>query len=480
MSQYPFGQNRQCALALAMDNHLFCMLLVAVQTSLNLSPAPFDRPPHTNSTLLYMPPKPTVPIAAEDSVWPDDHSELVLPHGVTKAQALAKHSMPHLLTNFDPASSPVQLVAHRGLPDYAKAIPDNCMPALQKATAGEREGGGNLVELDPLWIRGEPYVMHDMSGDRQTLVQGPWSEWIPEPKEEMPKYIVRNVEGSEFTEKYFLTDLRVTHLEECIRDILSRNPAATLFLDGRDSAAAELVALISRQPAYQNNVLVQVYPYVYPDGSTFESRVNNVFPHADSSWKETVAILPVLNPDTLPILAHLPFQSDNYSALYNAGKQWIISMVETKMRVFGLGFPLSGIGHSDRVNLGTNEFHDLAGNLVVDHRVKSTYLQDRVLLDLATWAKRTYPSLAIVMVSITYGWPRGAASQGRELMAIPGNPVKHGAHIVICDRMTDNLNALLHTKAYAWPDNIDYPAHDVTPVAFNITTEPDMCHPGHG
>jgi hypothetical protein len=46
--------------------------------------------------------------------------------------------------------------------------------------------GGNVVELDPLWIARKPYVMHNLTGDRQMLFQGPWAIWTL--GQCMPKY----------------------------------------------------------------------------------------------------------------------------------------------------------------------------------------------------------------------------------------------------------------------------------------------------
>ncbi|KIM42688.1 hypothetical protein M413DRAFT_121766 [Hebeloma cylindrosporum] len=58
-------------------------------------------------------------------------------------------------------------------------------------------------------------------------------------------------------------------------------------------------------------------------------------------------------------------------------------------------------------------------------------------------------------------WPEGAESHRRELMAVPGNALQHGASIVICDRATDNLNVAIGTKTYSWPKDVDYPTINV-------------------
>ena len=153
-------------------------------------------------------------------------------------------------------------------------------------------------------------------------------------------------------------------------------------------------------------------------------------------------------------------------------------MIDTDMRIFALGFPVSGIGHG--VNLVTGETHDLNGDLVNEPRVKAMFLWDRVLLDLVAWAKKMHPTLPIIMHSITYSysysgqrytnafhtghpvaWPEGAESHGKELMAVPGNAIRLGADIVICDRVIDNLNAVLGTKNYTWPADVDYPTLNV-------------------
>lgn len=75
-------------------------------------------------------------------------------------------------------------------------------------------------------------------------------------------------------------------------------------------------------------------------------------------------------------------------------------MLDTGMWIFGIGFPVSGVGHG--ANLTTGETLDLKNDLVSELRVKAMFLWDRVLLDLVAWAKETHPTLAIIMHSITY------------------------------------------------------------------------------
>lgn len=382
---------------------------------------------------------------------------------MTVAQAWDIHSMPDLLRDFDANTTPIQLVPHRG-------IPDGSMEALRRAIIGKKGEGGNAVELDPLWIAGNPYVMHDLTGDRQTLFQGAWSLWPP--GQRMPQYIQRDVEGAKFTEKYVPTNFPVAPLLHCLWELLALNSAGTIFLDGRNEDAAKLVALISNHPAYRNNALVQCYPYTFRNGVEFVDMVGELNPAA--GWKRTVAVAPVLNPDTLPTLAGVGRYSLDYAALYTAGQTWFTSMINTEMRIFALGFPVSGIGRG--VNPTTGETHDLNGDVVTEPRVKAMFLWDRVLLDLVAWAKEMHPLLAIIMHSITYSysyggqrytnafhtghpvaWPEGAESHGRELMAVPGNALRLGANIVICDRVNDNLNAALGMKNYTWPTDVDYP-----------------------
>ena len=238
-------------------------------------------------------------------------SELILSPGMTTAGAWARHSILDLLHDFDVNFSRVQLVPHR-------SIPNGSMEALRRASVGKKGEGGNAVELDTLWIAGNPYVMHDLTGDRQTLVEGPWSLWVPPPGQRMPKPIQRDVEGDEFTEGYVPTNFLVAPLVHCMWELLKLNPAVTLFLDGRNEDAAKLVALLSNHPVYRNNALVQLYPYTFRNGVEFVDMVNDLSPTA--SWKRTVAIAPVLNPDTLPTLAGVGRNSLDYAILYTAGE----------------------------------------------------------------------------------------------------------------------------------------------------------------
>jgi hypothetical protein len=46
-------------------------------------------------------------------------------------------------------------------------------------------------------------------------------------------------------------------------------------------------------------------------------------------------------------------------------------------------------------------------------------------------------------------------------MAVPGNVLRLGANIVICNHMNDNLNVVLGTKNYTCPTNVDHLTFDV-------------------
>lgn len=173
------------------------------------------------------------------------------------------------------------------------------------------------MELGPLWIAGQPYVMHDLTGDRQTFVEGLRSRWAPLLGQRMPKLIQRDVKDDEFTEKYVPTNFPVAPLLDCMWELLLSKPGSE-FLDGRNKDAAKLVALLSNHSAYLNNALVQLYPYIFRNGGEFVDMVNDL--KSTACWKRTVAIVPVLNPDTLPTLAGVGRSSLDYTALYTAGE----------------------------------------------------------------------------------------------------------------------------------------------------------------
>ena len=149
-------------------------------------------------------------------------------------------------------------------------------------------------------------------------------------------------------------------------------------------------------------------------------------------------------------------------------------MIKADLKIFVFGIPASGIGRY--FNLESQVAYDLDGKVVDDPVIKAMFLWDRVLLDLIPWAKKEHPLLPIIGISITYSysyggkrytnsfytgypvaWPAGVESHGKELIAVPGNPFTLGADIVICDRAVDNLNTLLGTKTYSWPEDVNYP-----------------------
>ena len=88
----------------------------------------------------------------------------------------------------------------------------------------------------------------------------------------------------------------------------------TIFLGDQHKNGAKLVILISNIPAYQQNVIIQIYPYVFQDSAEFVDMVSNLSPAL--GWKSTVAIVPTLSPDTLPMFAHASCHSLSYDVLY--------------------------------------------------------------------------------------------------------------------------------------------------------------------
>jgi hypothetical protein len=237
---------------------------------------------------------------------------------MTEAKAWATHSQPELLTLYDVTGSK-QIVPHRGMPDYARGIPDGSMGALLTATSGTSEGG-NLAELDVLWIKEKPFVMHDLTGVRQTLYEGPWSTFSLQPWEKMPHFIIRDVEGAKYTEKHIMTNYVVTDLLSSLREILKQNPKATLFLDARNEDGAKVTAYLSHHSTFTNNVLIQIYPYTNRSGEEFVRLVEALDPEV--SWKQKISIVPVLSADMLPRLAGVGRNSLDYQRLFEAGDSY--------------------------------------------------------------------------------------------------------------------------------------------------------------
>ena len=256
------------------------------------------------ATVLMIPPK-------------DSRPELILPAGMTKAKAWNRHSQPDIFTFYD-ATDPKQLVPRRGLPDYARGMSDGSMEALFAATAGVDENRGNLAELDVLWIRGEPYVMHDLTGsDRQMLYEGPWSNSSLQPGGEMPYFIIQDVKGSQYNEQYITTNNKVTKLMHALYLLRRVNSKATFFLDARYEDGAKITAFLSKHPFAHDNSLVQIYPYTNRSGAEFVDEVERL--KAELSWKRRIWIVPVLNADALPRLAGTGYTELDYNKLFKAG-----------------------------------------------------------------------------------------------------------------------------------------------------------------
>ncbi|KAF8873347.1 hypothetical protein BD779DRAFT_1409877, partial [Infundibulicybe gibba] len=139
-------------------------------------------------------------ITPDQSVWQKANDELILPSGMAKEEAFEKHSKPNALTTYDP-SWPVQLIAHRGVPHNYGTVPDGSTKALLEALKF-----GSNVEFDVEFMGDVPYVFHDKAGDRQTFVKGQMSACKPEDDRALLRYIIRDVEGGNYTSCYIPTD----------------------------------------------------------------------------------------------------------------------------------------------------------------------------------------------------------------------------------------------------------------------------------
>ena len=252
----------------------------------------------------------------KDSVWPDTQPKLILPAGMTATEAWTEHSQPDLLAWYDVTGSK-QLVPHRGLPDYACGISGGSMEDLFNATVGLDGNRGNIAELDVTWIRGEAYVVHDLTGDRQMFYEGPWLNSSLQPGGEMPYFIIRDVEGSKYAEQYITTNKKVTELIDTLYRLMKINSKATFFLDAHYEDGAKVTAFLSKHPFAQDNSLIQIYPYTNRSGAEFVDEVESW--KAEHGWKRKIWIVPVLNADALPRLAGIGYKELNYDKLLQAG-----------------------------------------------------------------------------------------------------------------------------------------------------------------
>jgi hypothetical protein len=159
--------------------------------------------------------------------------------------------------------------------------------------------------------------MHDLTGDRQTLYKGPWSSFSLQPGEEMPYFIIRDVQASQYTQQYIPTNNKVTELIHALYLLMRKNSKATLFLDARYEDGAKLTAFLSKHQFAHDNSLIQIYPYTNRSGAEFVNEVEHW--KAELSWKRKMWIVPVLNGDTLPQLAGIKNKELDYHKLFKAG-----------------------------------------------------------------------------------------------------------------------------------------------------------------
>lgn len=430
------------------------------------------------------------PITLAESAWPRVRNMPILPTGLSKGAAWANHSMANLLTDWHAGMRGTvkhhQIIAHRGVELLFAGVPDNSPAALELATAGLHRNCGNNAECDLIFTKGsagqdahEPLIQHDKVADRQTTATGLWEEFIVETNDPLPLFILRDPGTGAMSSRYIDTLNKVPKAFHFLRHLIERNKNTNLIFDCRDDDSAKVAASFSKYTDLHKHAAIQLYGYTIQNFLVFEQKV---LVHGPSEgWKNIFYIL-VMMPDVLGRLAGVDEDSCAYDSMFAGAQIWINSMFEGGLKIVALSFGAVGVGFG--VNLDTMEVHDLNGRQVIETRVKSAFIKDRVLLDLLIWAKQTYSEYPTIGLSMTYGFrmngkyyvpafhtgkptemATGQLAQIWQLRAIPGNPFRLGFDWAICDRVFDNLNYLLGTKTYFWPEGIDNVERNIEKLA---------------
>ncbi len=195
-----------------------------------------------------------------------------------------------------------EVIAHRGLVDIRKGIPENSLAAMENAYRNGHLG----VELDVQITRdGKPVLMHDFTAGRMTndkqnrLVSDLDSADITQ-----RPLVIRNPASGDFVE----TDQKVPMVKDVLAQAVGKMPGMAVTLDCKENAAEPLIALLIDNPKLRESTAVKLYSEIYRGG--FDQLLGNLQKHygihptdpADRSRrKDLLADLKEIN--LVPILA---------------------------------------------------------------------------------------------------------------------------------------------------------------------------------
>jgi hypothetical protein len=368
-----------------------------------------------------------------------------LPDGVSAQQVIKEHSRPNLLKSWE-FGAPLQVIFHRGLYDYEHGWQENSLSALRRALLT-----GNLVETDIVFTAdGHPLIAHDFNSYRTTwLDERNWDQFMLDEVEHTP-LLIRDVVSGKITSSYTVTSDTVVTLETYLRVAFETNPEATVFLDCHDFHAHRIVKWLSQRPHFRDKVVVLFYSFKYRSGEAFARAVDEE--GTASNWRSEIALIPVLYPEELaPLARHFGAIDIEPRTLFDAGKNWIDSIMAEEMRTTAISVIMAGVPR-----------HGNSTGRLIDP-ILQAFAADHAAIALAEYVKAIYPLTKLMSGTRSYAfssddggseraysnfnfwtgrvepWPTDDRKYIRQGYATPGNPIE-GVDIMISDRSWDEMS----------------------------------------
>lgn len=401
------------------------------------------------------------PFKVKGTNWPSWVEKWNLPSNVTPEAAIAKHSVPNLLTRLH-EDLPLQVAEHRGRFDLGKGVQECSMPGMLNAVSRDKKHYSNFMEGDMSFSADKvPFVLHEFNLHRTCEVDKQIQHMH---STEIKEYelLIRETRGGRHSEHSFQrTGEQIPTCEEYFDGAIAANPGVTIFADARDGEAGLAVAWLShRAHKYKNNVALLMYSFQMNNVEEFEKLVEAADPAAD--WRETVAIIPCVFPEELGKLAQLIGHKDlTIENLRAGGKAWIDGFLKLdkpaeRMRIIAMQTMMSGV---------TCEMlpENVSEKVLTAFRAEEAAMQIVNYIKTDTEVREIYPHIKISTGTRSYVYSTKIRSSGkrayyginlhssrpvrwenderrwiREGYALVGNAAKH-AHFVISDRWSDDI-----------------------------------------
>lgn len=384
----------------------------------------------------------------------------MLPSDITIEEAIAKHSVPSLLTKLH-LDLPLQVAEHRGRFNLGKGEQECSMPGMRNAVSMKSVFHSNFMEADMSFSFDKvPFVLHEFNLYRTCEIDAQIQHMH---SDDVKKYelLIRETRGRRHSKKSVRrTGEHIPTCEEYFDGAIEDNPGVTILADARDAEAGLAVAWLSHRPKYHQNVALLLYSFQIQNVDEFVKLVNAANPAPD--WRATVALIPCVFPEELPKLAKQIGRGDiEKEDLLAGGKAWIngflkLNQPNERMRIIAMQSMISGVSckqlpssasdivlrafRSEEATMDLVSYikHDPSVRAIFPHIKISTGTRAYVYsTKIKATGKRNYYGINLHS-SQPRLWEKDERRFIRQGYAIPGNAAAH-ADWVISDRWEDDI-----------------------------------------